>query len=114
RAFAELIGETRVDVVEAFTPPPIGDLSLADARAAWGPDTIIWVNFPETVFWYGADQTRDYTLDLLGQDPRPDRLVIGMTEMGTYGVTDDESEQVFKDGMRAIMDAIDEFSGTLL
>ena len=113
-AFAELIGETGVDVVEAFTPPPIGDLSLADARAAWGPDTIIWVNFPETIFWYGADQTRDYTLDLLGQDPRPDRLVIGMTEMGTYGVTDDESERVFKAGMRAIMDAIDEFSGARL
>ena len=40
-----------------------------------------------------------------------DRLVIGMTEMGTYGVTDDESERVFKEGVRAIVDAIDEFSG---
>jgi hypothetical protein len=63
------------------------------------------------VFWYGRDQTKAYTLDLLERDPRPDRLVIGMTEMGTYGITDDETERAFKDGLRAIMDAIDEFSG---
>jgi hypothetical protein len=40
-----------------------------------------------------------------------ERLVIGVAEMGTYGVTDDESEQVFKEGVRAIVDAIDAFSG---
>ena len=108
--FQELIAQTGVDVVEAFTPPPVGDLTIAEARAAWGPDTIIWVNFPETMFWHGADRTKEYTLDLLRSDPRPDRLVIGMTEMGTYGVTDDESEGVFKTGMRAIMDAIDEYT----
>ena len=60
---------------------------------------------------YGADETRAYTLDLLESDPQPARLVIGMTEMGTYGVTDDESERVFQEGVRAIMDAIDAFSG---
>jgi hypothetical protein len=109
--YVELIAEMDADIIEAFTPPPIGDLSLADARAAWG-DAVIWVNFPETVFWYGAEETRQYTLDLLRSDPRPERLVIGMTEMGTYGVTDDESERSFKEGMRAIMDAIDEFSAT--
>jgi len=36
-----------------------------------------------------------------------------MTEMGIYGVTDDHSERVFKEGVRAIMDAIDEFTGVL-
>jgi hypothetical protein len=28
--------------------------------------------------------------------------------MGSYGITDDESEQQFKEGMRAIVDAIEE------
>ena len=37
-----------------------------------------------------------------------------MTEMGTYGVTDDASEHAFKEGVRAIMDAIDEFAGVHL
>jgi hypothetical protein len=111
RAFADLIAQTSVPVIEAYTPPPISDLPIDEARAAWGKDVVIWVNFPETVFWYGREQTRAYTLDLLECDPRPERLVIGMTEMGTYGIIDDETERAFKDGLRAIVDAIDEFSG---
>lgn len=111
--FAELIAQTGVDVVEALTPPPIGDLSVADARKAWGPNTIIWVNFPETVFLYGAQDTKDYTLELLHSDPHPDRLVIGMTEMGTFGATDPESERAFTQGLRALMSAIEEFSAAV-
>jgi hypothetical protein len=49
-ACADLIGETGVGVVEAFTPPPCGDLSIEDARRAWGGRRVIWVNFPETIF----------------------------------------------------------------
>ncbi|UCC68577.1 MAG: hypothetical protein JSV79_01165 [Armatimonadota bacterium] len=107
-AFVDHVKRTGVPVIEAFTPPPVGDLSLADARQAWGPQTVIWVNFPETIFWLGKQATYDYTVDLLKQDKASGRLVIGMTEMGSYGVTDDESERLFKDGMRAIMDAIDD------
>ncbi len=36
------------------------------------------------------------------------RIVIGMAEMGSHGITDDESERLFKEGMRAIVDAIDD------
>lgn len=107
-AFVELVKRTGVPVIEAFTPPPVGDLSLSEARQAWGPEVVIWVNFPETLFWLGHQQTYDYTVDLLKQDKASRRLIIGMTEMGSYGITDDESERLFKDGMRAIMDAIDE------
>ncbi len=107
-SFVDLVKRTGVPVIEALTPPPVGDLSLADARAAWGPDVVIWVNFPETIFLLGRQEAHDYTVELLEEDRESARLVIGMTEMGSYGVTDDESERVFKDGMRAIMDAIDE------
>ena len=107
-AFAHLVKRTGAAVIEAFTPPPVGDLSLADAREAWGPDVVIWVNFPETLFWLGKQQTYEYTVDLLKQDAASGRLVIGMTEMGSYGITDDESERLFTEGMRAIMDAIDD------
>ena len=108
RAFADLVRRTGCPVIEAFTPPPVGDLSVAGAREAWGPEVVIWVNFPETLFWLGKQETYDYTVDLLKQDAGSGRLVIGMTEMGSYGITDDESERAFKEGMRAIMDAIDE------
>jgi hypothetical protein len=106
-AFMDLVKQGGVPVIEAFTPPPVGDVSLADARRLWGPDVVIWVNFPETLFLLGRQATYDYTMDLLQQDKASGRLVIGMTEMGSYGITDDESERQFKDGMRAIMDAID-------
>ncbi len=108
KAFKGLISQTGVDVVEAFTPPPVGDLSIAEARAAWGPETVIWVNFPETVFYEGKEQTRQYTLDLLRSDPTRESLAIGFTEMGASGIVDDESERIFKEGIRAIMDAIEE------
>jgi hypothetical protein len=52
-------------------------------------------------------ETRRYTLDLLESDPSG-ALVIGMTTMGTSRIVDDETEQVFRAGMMAIMDAIDE------
>jgi len=108
--FKKLIAETGAQIVEAYTPTPISDLSIEEARAAWGPDAIIWVNFPETVYWEGKEQTKEYTLSLLRSDPHPGRLLIGMTEMGTAGIVDQESEKIYKEGMIAIMDAIDEFS----
>ena len=107
-SFVGLVRDSGVQVVEAFTPPPVGDLSVAEARQAWGPEMVIWVNFPETIFWLGKQATYDYTADLLKQDAASGRLVIGFTEMGMYGATDDESERAFKEGMRAIMDAIDD------
>ncbi|NLE45155.1 MAG: hypothetical protein GX620_10570 [Chloroflexi bacterium] len=106
--FAGLIAETGVAVVEAFTPPPVGTLSLSDARVAWGDDVVIWVNVPETVFWMGADQTKAYIIDLLKSDSPGRSLVIGFTEMGLWGATDDETERTFKAGIHAMMEAIEE------
>ena len=106
--FKDLIAKLGVDVIEAFTPPPVGDLSLSEARGAWGEETVIWVNFPETIFWYGPEATKQYTIDLLEEDVPGDALVIGFTETGTACIVDDRTGEVFKAGTRAIMDAIDE------
>jgi hypothetical protein len=106
--FKDLIGEMGYNVIEAFTPPPVGTLSVREARAAWGKDTIIWVNFPETVFYQGAQAVKTYTQDLLASDPPGNRLVIGFTEMGLWGASDPETERLFKEGILAIADALDE------
>ncbi len=108
RAIAPLLRETGVAVIEAYTPPPVGELSVAEARAIWGPDTVIWVNLPETLFWMGAQETHDWTVNLLKSDPPGNRLVLSFTEMGPWGAEDDETERIFKAGTRAVMDAIDE------
>lgn len=104
--FKELIVETEIDVIEAFTPPPVGNLSLADARKAWGEGKTIWINFPETIFYEGYEKTKQYTVDLLRSDPCPNKF-IGPTEMGFVGVNENNFK-LFQDGFRAVMDAIEE------
>ena len=109
KSYAQFTQQTGVDVVEALTPPPVGNLSLPEARAVWGQEKIIWINFPETVFWNGPEYTKQYTIDLLKSDPPGDSLIIGFTEMGQSGIHDDNTERVFTAGIRAIAEAIEEY-----
>jgi len=74
-----LIAETAIDVIEAFTPPPLGDLSLAEARNAWKGKRI-WVNFPENIFLMGAEETVRYTIGLLREAAPGDDFLLGITE----------------------------------
>ncbi len=45
----QAIGGCALDFVEGFTPPPLGDLDIEEARAAW-PDKVIWLNLPGSLF----------------------------------------------------------------
>ena len=39
----DLVAQAPLDLIESFTPPPEGDMTLAEARAAW-PDKLLWSN----------------------------------------------------------------------
>jgi hypothetical protein len=108
KAYKDLIAQVGFKVIEAYTPPPVGEVSLAEVRQAWGNDTVIWVNFPETVFYSGYEATKRYTIDLLCSDAPGDHLVLSFTEMGLWGALNDETERIFKTGTLAILDALDE------
>ncbi len=110
KQFAPLMAQAGLDMVDAFTPPPIGNLSLAEAHAYWGNEMIIAVNFPETIFWQGPAATKQYALDLL-RSCSGKNLIITMTEAALSVVADDPTARAFQDGMWAILDAIDEFAG---
>jgi hypothetical protein len=110
KGYLDYIPLTGLDMVDAFTPPPIGDLSVAEARRAWGNDIAIAVNFPESIFLEGRQATYDYVRRIVESDPNG-RLIIGFTEMGISMVSDPQTEALFKEGMRAIMDAIDDACG---
>jgi hypothetical protein len=73
-----LIADTPIDIVEALHPPPMGDLSLADALAAW-PDKAIWVGFPGSVYSLGPEATRVYAREMLATVGTGERLVIQMS-----------------------------------
>jgi len=47
RRLLPLLAEAGVDTVQGIAPPPQGDASLAEARAAAGPDLILWGGIPQ-------------------------------------------------------------------
>ncbi len=106
--YIDLIPRTGLDMIDAFTIPPVGDLSVADARKAWGEETVISVHFPEPIYLRGYEATKEHTLQLLRSDPGG-HLVISMTEMGIQMAGEAGLEKEYKDGVLAIMDAIDEY-----
>ena len=80
KCLKELIRETGLDTVEAFTPPPGGDLPLKEARAAWDEDLAIWVNIPEVTFYYEPSELECFIRTLLTEASPGNGLVLGITE----------------------------------
>ena len=74
----DLIADTPIDIVEGFHPPPMGDLELDEALAAW-PDKVIWIGFPGSVYGFGPDATREYARGLLQQAATGERLAVAMS-----------------------------------
>lgn len=73
------LASTDLPVIEAFTPPPGGDLDVVEAKSAW-PDKVIWINFPGALFLDSAEAIRAYTLQLLESAAPGGRIVMGCTE----------------------------------
>ncbi len=75
----ESIGESGIDFIEAFTGPPMFDLSVAEAREAW-PDKVLWINYTSNLHVAGTKAIREHTLDLLQQAHPGDHFLISITE----------------------------------
>jgi hypothetical protein len=75
-----LIKTSGVEVVEAFTPPPMGDLPAGEARSLWGEGVKIWMNFPESVLLGDEEYVRRYTLKLLKEIAPGRGFLMGVTE----------------------------------
>ncbi len=80
KSLKKLIGKTDIDIIEAFTPPPMGDLSVREAMNTW-TDKIIWINFPG-ILLATADSTviEAYTRDMLRSVAPGDNFILGCTE----------------------------------
>ena len=75
-----LIKDTKIDIIEAFTPPPMGDLEVSDAIKTW-EDKIIWINFPGVILaTKSSDAIENYTISMLKSVAPGDRFIFGCTE----------------------------------
>jgi hypothetical protein len=64
RSLLPEIAAARFDIVEAMTPPPMGDVSIREARESW-PDKALWINFTSSVLIEPPDAVAAHTRHLL-------------------------------------------------
>ena len=79
RCLEELISMTEIDFIEAFTPPPVGDLPLSEARTSWKGKGIS-LNFPESVFLEGVNTVKKQALRILSEADTGDQFMVTITE----------------------------------
>jgi hypothetical protein len=79
RSLAEDIAEAEFDIVEAMTPPPMGDFSIAEARQRW-PKKALWLNFTSSVHVETAEAIAAHTRELLAQAGTVRNFGISVTE----------------------------------
>jgi len=79
RAIASRVAALDLDYIEAFTPAPDSDMSVAEALAAW-PDKVLWINFPSSVHLQPYAAIKEATLEILRQALTGERLIVGITE----------------------------------
>ena len=98
KLLADAIAATGLDYIEAFTPAPDTDMTLAEAREVW-PDKVLWINFPSSVHLKPDAAVEQTTVDLLDEAGTVDGLIVGITE--------DVPEDRWRDSCRAIMDGLE-------
>ena len=76
---ADLIADSELDYIEAFTPAPDTDMSIADARKAW-PDKALWTNFPSSAHLRSEEEVYEMTCQMIDEDSGAQKLIIGITE----------------------------------
>ena len=79
KLIARAIADTDLDYIEAFTPAPDTDMTLAEAREAWS-DKVLWLNFPSSVHLRTDAQIEEVTMELLDEARTVDGLIMGITE----------------------------------
>ena len=101
RALAEDIAGCGLDYIEAFTPAPGTDMTLAQARAAW-PNKVLWLNFPAALHLADDATITKATVDMLSELDNPDGVIMGITE--------DMPPDRWQNSCRAIMDGLEKHS----
>lgn len=79
RTILDTVRDCKLDFVEAFTPPPDCNVSVADARVAW-PKKRLWINFPSSVHLSSDASIRAATVEIIQQAGDRQGFLMGVTE----------------------------------
>lgn len=79
KLWAEEVGTSGLDWIEAFTPDPDTDMTVAEARKVWA-GKVFFINFPSSVHLQKASVIAETTRQILKEAAPGDRFVIGITE----------------------------------
>lgn len=91
----ELILESGFDIAEAFTPPPMTQIGVAQARAAWGDRITIWGGLASTVMSVSVPEREfeAHVRQVLGEAAPGDRFILGT---GDNVPTDSSLERILR------------------
>jgi len=77
--WAKAVEASRLDVIEAFTPAPDTDMSLAEARAAW-PRKTLWINFPSSLHLASPARIKGAAREMIASVAPARGVIVGITE----------------------------------
>ena len=75
----DAVRDSKLDFIEAYNPPPDGDLSIKEARASWGKKAIS-INFTSSIHLASPADIEAHTLQLLRDSHPGAGFIIGVTE----------------------------------
>lgn len=79
RSLCKEIAEAQFDIVEAMTPPPMGDFSIREARQRW-PKKVLWINFTSSMHIESVSAIETHTRELLEEAGTKAGFGISVTE----------------------------------
>ncbi|HUL52548.1 MAG TPA: uroporphyrinogen decarboxylase family protein [Opitutaceae bacterium] len=79
RGLTDQIAAAACDIIEGLTPPPMGNISVRDARLAW-PGKALWLNFTSSVHLEPPEAIAAHTRQLVGEAGSKRGFAISVTE----------------------------------
>lgn len=80
RSLRDLIAKTDIDIIEAFVPPPMGNLLIKEAKESWGKKRVLLISFPGSASMMGKKEVKRQTMEILKDIAPGDRAEIQICE----------------------------------
>ena len=83
RGLKDQIAAAGCDIIEGMTPPPMGDVSVREARLVW-PGKALWINFTSSVHLESPEHIEAHTRQLLSEAGSKRGFAISVTENAPF------------------------------